>query len=128
MRVQSSSRIDDNLTDRSAEQNLQAIQNVSAQDPLAPHEVCLQPARVILALEPGPDLKGERCHRTASNTTYQALHARGWSQLKELTGRPGQDARIRPRIGNYSIQDNVRRSAGVSEFNCNQLARLHRDN
>jgi|GEM_PF-7054408 len=78
---------------------------------LRPHrlpKVRLQSARILLPIQQCPDLKCERCRRSACNPTDQSLHAQTRSQLKELTIRPRQDARIRPSIGNDSIQDDPR--------------------
>ena len=108
--------IDNDFTDRTAEQDFQTIQNIAPQDAFAADEVGLQPARVILSVEPSPDLKCEGCGGTTRNTTDQALHAHRRSQLQELTIRPRQDAGIRSRIGNDSIHDYSRQSTGRPEF------------
>ena len=102
------SRIDDNFTDWTAERYLQTIQNIAAQDAFTADKVRLQSARILLPIQQCPDLKCERCRRSACNPTDQSLHAQTRSQLKELTIRPRQDARIRPSIGNDSIQDDPR--------------------
>src|SRR5207302_1826889 len=73
--TQQSSGIDDDFTCRTAEQDLQSIQNVPPQDPFAADKVRLQSAGIILPVKPRPDSKCERCRGTACNTTEQALHA-----------------------------------------------------
>jgi len=70
--------IDDNLTGRTTEQNLQAIQNVSTENAFATYKVRLQPARVILTVKLSPDKKCERSRGAAGNPTYQALYAHRW--------------------------------------------------
>ena len=119
-RIPSPSGIDDDFTGRTAEQDRQPIQNVSAQDAFAPDKVRLQSARVILPVKPGPHLKGERCRGAACNSADEALHAQSRSQLKELTIRPRQDARICPCIGNDPIQDHPRCAAGLPELDAGQ--------
>jgi hypothetical protein len=49
--------IDDDFTGRTAEQNVQSIQDVTAQDAFLADKVHLQPAWIISSIKLSPDLK-----------------------------------------------------------------------
>jgi hypothetical protein len=93
------SRIDDDFTGRTAEQDIQAIQNVATEDTFTANKIRLKSARVLLSVQLGPHLKAERSCRTPSNAADQALHTQAGIQSEALAIRPGQDAGIRPRVG-----------------------------
>src|SRR5947209_1568027 len=102
--IQPSLWIDNHFTGWTSEENLQAVENIPAQDAFAASKVRLQAAGVFLPVKLSPDQKSERCRGTTCNTTDQTLYSHSRSELQKLTIRPRQDAGICPRIGNHSIQ------------------------
>lgn len=83
--------IDNHFSGRPSEKHIQAVQDVTAQDAIAPHKVRLESAWVIATVKLGPNLECQRRRGTTDNTTDQALHTHCRSQSKELTIRPRQD-------------------------------------
>jgi hypothetical protein len=103
-----------------AKQDIDPIQNITPKDAFAPRKVCLESARILLSVKPGPYLKRERGRRAACNTSDQALYALARIELKELAIRPRQDARVRSGIGNDPIEDEPRRATCRAELHANQ--------
>ena len=69
-------------------------------------KIRLQPARVILPVNPSPDLKCKGRRGSIRNTADQALYPDGWVHSQQLAIHPGHHAGVSTRIRNDAIQDN----------------------
>src|SRR5207244_1219297 len=97
-------RIDNDFTGRTAEQHLQPVQNVSAQDAFGADEVRLESAGIFLAINLDPDAKEERWRSSAGDAAHPARPAAGRVELEPLTVRPRQCGGVCSRVGNDAIQ------------------------
>ena len=101
------SRVDNGLTRWTAEEYIQAIENVSTQDSLLPREIRLELARVFLPIQPDPNEKAHRYGRAASHPTDYARHALCWVEVKLLAVGPRQSRRVRARVRYHAIQNDA---------------------
>lgn len=98
------SRIDDDLTAGTTEQHVPAVEHIPTQDSLLSRKVCLELARILLAIQPDPDQKTKRHRHAPRDPADHAGHTEGWIEVKWMAVRPRQCRCIGPCVGDDAIE------------------------
>ncbi len=96
--------IQDEFARGAAEEQIEAIGNISAKDALVPHEICLEATWLIATIKMHPYREDEGCHDRFTNAAHQSGYALRRIQRQVPTVRPWERTRICSRIRDHAIQ------------------------
>lgn len=116
--------IDNHFRLWTAKEDLQRIQNISAEDSLVSCKVGVKLAWILLAVQMDPDRKAQRGCQTAGYSSPQGRHSLGWIELELLTVDPWQCAGIGAGVGDDLIKRQTCNAGLPTKFGTNDGQRF----